>query len=182
MLALKANQAALFDDVWLYLDDPAHAQTPPALEPVVDGDHDRIETRWAFLCTTIEWLADHRWPGLAAVGKIRRQRELNASTSQETAYLLSAPLSAARFGEVTRAHWGIENSLHWVLDVTMHEDHNRTGKDNAAENLALLRRWAINACKIEGSKGSIKGKIKHAGWNDGFLVRLLAAAGKCQMR
>ena len=183
VLALKANQGTLFDDVRLYLDDPAHLETLLSGEAEVDGDHGRIETRQAFLCTTINWLADHRWPGLAAVGKIARRRELNGSASQETAYyLLSTPLSAARFGEVARAHWGIENSLHWVLDVSMNEDHNRTRKDNAAENLALLRRWALNACKLEGSKGSIKGKLKHAGWNDGFLARLLAAAGKCQMR
>lgn len=183
VLALKANQGTLFDDVRLYLDDPAHGQTLSIGQPEVNGDHGRIETRQAFLCTAIDWLADHRWPGLAAVGKIVRRRELQGSTGQETAYyLLSTPLPAARFGEVARTHWGIENSLHWVLDVTMNEDQNRTRKGNAAENLALLRRWALNACKIEGSKGSIKGKLKHAGWNDGFLTRLLAAAGKRQMR
>jgi hypothetical protein len=60
------------------------------------------------------------------------------------------------------------------LDVTMNEDQSRTRKDHAPQNLALLRRWALNACRLEGSKGSIKGKLKQAGWNDGFLARLLS--------
>ena len=80
--------------------------------------------------------------------------------------MLSAPLPAARFGEVVRAHWGIENSLYWVLDVTMNEDQSRTRKENGPQNLALRRRWALNAIKLDGSKGSIKGKFKRAGWND----------------
>ena len=183
VLALKGNQGTLFDDVRLYLEDPAHASALSISEPVVDGDHGRIETRQAFLCTKIDWLRDHAWPGLAGVGKVTRSREINGVTSQETAYyLLSTPLPAARFGEVVRAHWGIENGLHWVLDVTMNEDQTRNRKDHGPQNIALLRRWALNACKIEGSRGSIKGKLKHAGWNDDFLARLLAAAGNGQMR
>jgi hypothetical protein len=61
-------------------------------------------------------------------------------------------------------------------------DQSRSRKDHGPQNLALLRRWALNACKLEGSKGCIKGQLKHAGWNDGFLARLLAAAGESQMR
>jgi predicted transposase YbfD/YdcC len=183
VLALKGNQGTLFEDVRLYLDDPVHAAALSPSEPEVDGDHGRIETRQAFVCSEIDWLRVHQWPGLAAVGKVTRSREISGTTSHETAYyLLSAPLSPARFGEVVRAHWGIENGLHWVLDVTMNEDQSRNRKDNGPQNLALLRRWALNACKLEGSKGSIKGKLKHAGWNDGFLARLLVAAGKNQMR
>ena len=183
MLALKGNQGTLFEDVRLYLDDPAHASKLSVSEPEVDGEHGRIETRQAFVCGKIDWLGDHAWPGLAAVGKVARTREINGATSQETAYyLLSASLSPTRFGEVVRAHWGIENSLHWVLDVTMSEDQSRNRKDHGPQNLALLRRWALNACKLEGSKGSIKGKLKRAGWNDDFLARLLASAGKDQMR
>jgi len=183
VLALKGNQGTLFEDVRLYLDDPAQAATLLASEPEVDGDHGRIETRQAFVCRKVDWLRDHAWPGLAAVGKVERSRDINGAISQETAYyLLSTALPAARFGEVVRAHWGIENGLHWVLDVTMNEDQSRSRKDHGPHNLALLRRWALNACKLEGSKGSIKGKLKHAGWNDDFLARLLAAAEKSQMR
>jgi hypothetical protein len=69
-----------------------------------------------------------------------------------------------------------------VLDVTMNEDQNRSRKDNGPQNIALLRRWALNACKLEGSQGSIKGKLKRAGWNDNFLAKLLTQPIQSQMR
>ena len=183
VLALKGNQGSLHEDVRLYLDDPAHAPKL-ATHRAVDGDHGRIETRDAGIGSDIGWLQErHQWPGLGAIGKVCREREINGVSSRETAYyLLSTPLTPARFGAVVRAHWGIENSLHWVLDVTMNEDQNRSRKDHGPQNLALLRRWAINACKLEGSKGSIKGKRKQAGWNDDFLARLLAQPIESHMR
>lgn len=183
VLALKGNQGTLHDDVRRFLDDPAHASELTESREV-DGGHGRIETREAFVSTKIGWLQEqHRWPGLAAIGKVSRRREVNGSISRETAYyLLSTALSPARFGEVVRAHWGIENGLHWVLDVMMNEDQSRSRKDNGPQNLALLRRWALNACKLEGSKGSMKGKLKRAGWNDEFLARLLTQPPQGQMR
>jgi predicted transposase YbfD/YdcC len=103
-----------------------------------------------------------------------RTREAQGKTATETSYyVLSTPLTAARFTEVARAHWGIENGLHWVLDVTMNKDRKRNWKDHGPENISLLRRLALNLAKLEGSKGSIKGKLKQAGWNDDFLARLL---------
>ena len=112
-----------------------------------------------------------------------RTREIQAKTTTETSYyLLSTPLSAARFTEVARAHWGIENGLHWVLDVTMNEDRKRNCKDRGPENIGLLRRLALNLARLEGSKGSVKGKLKQAGWNDEFLGRLLGQFAKYHMR
>src|SRR5437764_876116 len=150
----------------------------------VDGDHGRIETRTSLVCTDIDWLRErHEWPGLAAIGQVVRVREVSAKVTTETAYYpLSSALSAERFGEVARAHWGIENGLHWVLDVTMNEDQARNRKDHGPENIALLRRLALNLAKLEGSKGSMKGKLKRAGWNDAFLAKLLASFGSAQMR
>ena len=81
-----------------------------------------------------------------------------------------------------RACWGIENSLHWVLDVTMNEDQSRNRKDHSPENLTLLRRLALNLAKLEPSKGSMKGKLKQAGWENAFLARLLAQFAHPQMR
>ena len=95
---------------------------------------------------------------------------------------LSTPLSAERFSEVARQHWSIENSLHWVLDVTMNEDQSRNRKDHGPENLAMLRRLALNLARLEPSKGSMKGKLKRAGWDDQFLAQLLAQFAKSQMR
>lgn len=176
VLALKANQPALHDDVRLLLDDP---QAPPDDAAVtVDGDHGRIETRRAAVVHDVAWLADsHGFPGLAAIGKVSATREQDGRTSSATRYdLLSRPLPAARFLAVARAHWQIENRLHWVLDVIFDEDLARARKDHAAENLARLRRFALNVLHTHPDPGSIRGKIKRAGWDDSFLLNLLATA------
>jgi predicted transposase YbfD/YdcC len=172
VLALKGNQGSLHDDVRTFLDDPAR----PA--------HGRIETRTSLVSSDVGWLQDqHAWPGLKAIGKVVRTRETSTQTSTETAYyLLSTSLPAVRFGEMARAHWGVENGLHWVLDVTMSEDQARSHKDHGPRNIALLRRLALNLAKLEGSKESMKGKLYRAALSETFLTRLLAQFGKMQMR
>ena len=128
------------------------------------------------VCTDIAWLQEqHRWPGLAAIAKIVRTRELPTKTTTETAYyLLSTPLSAARCNAVVRAHWGIENRLHWCLDVVMNEDQTRNRLDNGAHNLAVLRHLALNVMRKDNTKASLRGKFKLAGWKDDYLASLLA--------
>ena len=182
VLALKGNQGSLHDDVRTFLDDPARASE--ACHTTVDGEHGRIETRTSQVSADIAWLQDqHAWPGLAAIGKMIRTRETGAKSTTETSYyLLSTRLSAERFAQVARAHWGVENGLHWVLDVTMNEDQARHCKDHGPENIALLRRLALNLAKLEGSKGSMKGKLKRAGWDNAFLTSLLAQFAKGHMR
>lgn len=173
-LALKGNQGTLHDDVRLFLDDPASTASTAA--PVVEADHGRIEARTATVSTDIDWLSkEHRWPGLKAIGKVVRVRETPDKTTTETAYyLLSAALSAERFREVVRQHWEVENRLHWRLDVVMNEDQDRTRLGNGPHNLAVLRHMALNAMQKEGSKGSLRGKFKRAGWDDTYLYSLLA--------
>jgi predicted transposase YbfD/YdcC len=173
-LALKGNQGTLHDDVVTYLNDPA-SKTITA-KPVVDGDHGRIETRTATVSTNIEWLQDnHQWPGLAAIAKVHRTREIKGKTTSETAYyLLSADLSPERCNEAVRSHWGVENRLHWRLDVTMNEDQDRTRLGNAPHNLAVLRHMALNVMQKDKSKNSLRGKFLRAGWDDRYLARLLA--------
>ncbi len=175
-LALKGNQGTLHDDVRLFLDDPE--TMPTDSHDTTDGDHGRIETRHHEVVTDIGWLqARHHWPGLAAIGKVIRTRESRGKLSCETAYyLLSSPWDAEAFARIIRSHWSIENSLHWVLDVTMKEDSARNRIDNGPENIALIRKWVLNIAKSEGSKGSIKGKLKRAGWDNAFLAKLLASA------
>jgi predicted transposase YbfD/YdcC len=174
VLALKGNQGTLHDDVSLYLDDPVHDATPTAQS--VDADHGRIETRTAMVSTEIGWLQqDHRWPGLAAIGKVIRIRETAAKTTTETAYyLLSTALSAERFNDVVRQHWGVENRLHWRLDVVMNEDQDRTRMDNGPQNLTILRHMALNVMQKDGSKEALRGKFQRAGWDNAYLSRLLA--------
>jgi predicted transposase YbfD/YdcC len=173
VLALKGNQGTLHDDVRTFLDDPA---TPLAVVSDSDGGHGRIEQRQASLTSDIAWLQErHAWPGLKAIGKIVARREAGAKTTVKTRYyLLSTALSPERFNQVVRTHWDIENGLHWVLDVVLNEDQTRNRKDHGPENLALLRRLALNLAKLEPSKGSMRGKLKRAGWDDAFLAALLA--------
>jgi predicted transposase YbfD/YdcC len=173
-LALKGNQGTLHDDVTRFLDDPA-SQITTAI-PAVDADHGRIETRTATVSTDIGWLQkDHQWPGLKAIGKVHRMRETAAKTTTETAYyLLGSALSPDRLNEVVRSHWGVENRLHWRLDVVMNEDQDRTRLDNGPENLAVLRHMALNVMQKEATKGSLRGKFKRAGWDDAYLTKLLA--------
>jgi predicted transposase YbfD/YdcC len=124
----------------------------------------------------VAWLAEsHGFPGLRAVGKVTAAREQHGRTTVTTRYyLLSRPLAAARFLAVVRAHWQIENRLHWVLDVVLDEDLARARKDHAPENLARLRRFALNVLRANQDNGSTRGKIKRAGWDDAFLLNLLA--------
>jgi predicted transposase YbfD/YdcC len=176
VLALKANHPALFEDVRLLIDDP---QAPPGdLATTTDGDHGRIETRHAAIVHDVAWLAEaHGFPGLKAIGKVTATREKDGRATTATRYyLLSRPLPAARLLEVVRAHWHIENRLHWVLDVVLDEDQARARKDHAPENLARLRRLALNLLRADPDKGSTRGKLKRAGWDDAFLLKLLAKA------
>lgn len=181
VLALKANQGTLFEDVQLFLDDPAVAL---ATAVTTDGEHGRIEVRQAALSTDIAWLQQHHaWPGLQAIGKVTAHRATKDKTSQETRYfLLSAAVSPERFGAIAPAHWGVENRLHWVLDVTMNEDGLRNRKDHGPHNLALLRRLALNLPKLEPSTDTMPGKLKRAGWDNRYLATLLAQFAKIQMR
>ena len=141
-------------------------------EPTVDADHGRIETRTDTVSTNIGWLQqDHRWPGPAAIGKMVRIRE----TATKTAYhLLSTALSGERFNEVVREHCGVENRLHWRLDVVMNEDQHRNRLGHGPNNLAVLRHMALNVMQKEPSKGSLRGKFKRAGWDDAYLTKILA--------
>src|SRR5580658_10347876 len=174
-LALKGNQGTLHADVSLYLDDPAREAGDT--DTTVDADNGRIETRTAMVTTNIGWLQHHhKWPGLVCIGKITRARETVAKTEIETAYyLLSAAMTAERFNAVVRSHWGMENRLHWRLDVIMNEDQDRNRMDNSPYNFAILRHMALNVMQKEGSKGSLRGKFKRAGWSDNYLRQLLAA-------
>jgi len=173
-LALKANQPAMHGDVVLLFGDPASVRTTG--KPVVEGDHGRIETRVASVMSDIAWLTGgHRWPGLKAVGEVRRTREIDGVATTDIAYyLLSAVLAPERLNEVVRAHWGVENRLHWRLDVVMNEDQDRSRLGNGPHNLAVLRHMAMNAMQKDGEKGSLRGKIKRAGWDEAYLAKLLA--------
>jgi predicted transposase YbfD/YdcC len=173
VLALKANQPALHEDVRLLLDDPD--APPDDLATTTDGDHGRIETRCAAVLYDVAWLAEsHAFCGLSAVGKVTAAREQDGRTTTATRYyLLSRPLSAARFLAVVRAHWQIENRLHWVLDVVLDEDLARARKCARTPRPPVPLRPQRAACQPRAGLG---GKIKRAGWDYNFVLGLLATA------
>jgi predicted transposase YbfD/YdcC len=181
VLALKGNQERLHDDVRRFLDDPETVLTSAT---DTDKGHGRIEIRTASLTTDIAWLQeDHHWPGLTAIGKITASREIDGRTvSDSRNYLLSTALTPESFNAAVRSHWGVENQLHWRLDVIMDEDQARNRKDHGPENLALLRKLVLNLAKLEPSKASLRGKLKQAGWDNAFLAQILTQFVNLQVR
>ena len=133
--------------------------------------HDRQETRRAIVIPA----ENLDFPGVAAVGQVETRRHVAGQDEPPIIrwFLLSRQLTAKQLIAVARTHWTIENQLHWVLDVAFEEDAARSRKDNAPQNLALLRKLALNMLRSHPEKGSIKGKIKRAGWNDAFLLSVL---------
>lgn len=167
-LALKENRPKLLTQAKALI---AAAEQPDTALVISSPAHDRSETRRAVVVP-----ADHLdFPGIAAVGQVESWRKLPDLDEPPAVrwFLLSCPLTAANLIEVARTHWTIENQLHWVLDVAFDEDAARSRKDNAPQNLALLRKLALNILRSHPDNGSIKGKIKRAGWNDEFLLSLL---------
>lgn len=127
----------------------------------------------------LTWLQTaHAWPQLAAIGRVEAERRLNGKLGQETRYyLLSRPLTAPAFGAAVRAHWGIENQVHWLLDLAFHEDQSRIRHGHAAANLAVVRHIALNLLRHVPSRhaSSIKARRLRAGWDHDYLLRVLTA-------
>ena len=147
----------------------AHVQT-------VEKDHGRIEIRDYYQSDQLSWFADlEKWEGLKSVGVVESVREIDGvKTVERRYYLASLPLNVELFARAVRSHWGVENKLHWVMDVCFHEDQSRARTGHAAENLATLRRLALNMLKKETTKKrGIKGKQLNASWDHSYLLRLL---------
>ncbi len=141
-----------------------------------DKGHGRLEIRRYFQSIAIDWFEDiSQWEGLQSVGMVESSREIKGQISVERRYFLSSlPLDVKLFAQAVRGHWGVENSCHWVLDVVLREDSSRARSANAAENLATLRRLALNLLSREKSKKrSIKTKQLVAAWDHDFLLHLL---------
>lgn len=182
VLALKGNQGGLFEDVqWLFeqaqatqFQDIAHdfAQT-------IDKGHGRIEIRrcWTLSDAELDYLIQKpQWQGLKTVVRLQSERRINGQTSTETRYYISSlDHHAAKILAAIRTHWTVENHLHWVLDVAFDEDACRIRKDHAPQNFALLRHIALNLLgQDQSTKAGIAAKRKRAGWDDAYLLKILA--------
>jgi predicted transposase YbfD/YdcC len=179
LLAVKANQPTLRTEIEAFFRD-----APPAsLDRVTDLDkgHGRIEERTVTLAREVDWLSgdrrfpgELRLPGVAAIIKVVSRTELKDRGRFDTRYYISsAPLTAEAAANAVRGHWGIENRLHWVLDVVFKEDQSRLRTGHGAKNMAVVRHFAINLVRAATDKKSIKLRRKLAGWNDDYLASIL---------
>jgi predicted transposase YbfD/YdcC len=179
VLALKANQGTLFDDVaLLFAEQQARgfAETPVSRHQTVEKSHGRIETRTTTATDDIAWLKErHGWPGLTSIVMVERTREIGAKTERETRFFIaSLPADAVALADAVRCHWGIENGLHWVLDVVFREDECRIRKRNAPANFATIKHVASNLLRAAPGKESMRLKRRIAAWSDDYLASLIA--------
>ncbi len=182
VLALKGNHGSAHEEIKCFMDDMVMRwQADESLEPelgyyeTIEKSHGRIETRRYWQSNQIEWFEERKaWEKLTSFGMVESIREINGETSVERRYYLSSlENSITQLAGAVRNHWRVENSLHWVLDVTFKEDDSRARSGNSAQNLAILRRLAVNALKRSTKKISMRLKVKTAGWDNGFLLSVL---------
>ncbi len=154
VISLKGNQTTLHEDVKLYLKDPLNHQM---VNENNDKGHGRVVQRVAAITHDIKWLQElHGWPGLKCIGQITAHVFKKGRETRETRYYISSlSLTAQELDDIARAHWGIENQLHWRLDVVFNEDKERISEDRAAQNMDTLREWALNILsKAKPSQGN----------------------------
>ena len=184
-LALKGNRPALQDDVERLFADPDAAGVATLSVETSDKDHGRLEIRTHTVCHDIDWLLSDRrypgeikFPGLAMIGMVESETERNGKIERARRYYLcSKKLSAKTFADVVRAHWAVENRLHWTLDVIFDEDQCRLRTGHGPENMAIVRHMALNMLQSPKSKTSLKVRRKKAGWNTTYLGDIMRGAG-----
>ena len=181
LLAVKGNHPHLHEDIKEYFDD-ARISFAGDEDIDVDKGHGRLEWRRVRVCRDIGWFDGAKdWPKLSAIVEVEARRTFpNPSTRDRRWYVTSSAATAAVLARQVRGHWGIENKVHWMLDVTFREDGARPRKDHAPENLSILRRLTMNLLKqVTVPKKpdiSVRRKRKRANRNDAFLKEVLLAA------
>lgn len=182
ILSLKGNQGNLHEDVeqlFNWANKTQFKAMPHEYYQTVEKGHGRLEIRRHWLLESVEHLIDaHRWPGLKRVGMLESERHITGQpvTLERRYYLLSLDGDVKRFAQAVRSHWGIENQLHWCLDVAFREDHSRIRIGHAPENMTLIRKIALNLLTQESSaKVGKKAKRLKAGWDNDYLLRVLAS-------
>lgn len=184
ILPLKDNQQTLRKEVEEYFQEEIFSSDQKGKEgsygyyETFCKDHGRIEKREYFITSDTGWMVDAKkdWPSIGAIGACRSKVEENGVTSVSERYLIisDAGMSAQTFGDSLRSHWGIENSLHWCLDIAYREDDSRMRAENAAENMNVIRQMTLNMLGQEKStRVGIKAKRKRCGWDRDYLLRVL---------
>jgi predicted transposase YbfD/YdcC len=179
VLALKGNQGTLHDDVKTYLNDTQTLKNSPTYTQT-DGGHGRIETRTCTVSDDIAWLRQRHpaWQSVKTIVRIDSSREIKGLVVNETRYFVSSlPPDPRKILLAVRAHWSIENALHWSLDMTFADDAGRTRKDHTPANLATFRHFALNLLqKHKPPRGSIAGFRKKIGWDNHILKNIISNA------
>jgi len=177
VLAIKDNQRILHQFVQETFGGDGRA---PAVRcyKTVERSHGRQETReYVVAAAPAELVRKNQWKDVASIGMVLRTREVNGKLSEEVVcYLSSLPPKVKTFARAVRSHWGIENRLHWSLDVTFAEDQSRVRKDHAPANLGMLRRLTLSLLQQDTSvNDNLRGKRLSAGWDESVLLKILAA-------
>lgn len=179
LFSLKGNQESLCDDVNEFFAD-FDFSTPQEdihVHTTTDVDHGRVEVRKHAITASVDWLTNRHphWHTIKSIGVIEATRDLGDSVSMERRYYVaSLPANPELFAKAARSHWGIENSLHYVLDVAFREDACSIRHGNAPENIAWMRKFAITLVRMDKeSKRSVKSRIKKLGWSSEYLEYLL---------
>ena len=179
ILALKANQGTLRDDVELFVTEQKARDFENAIvsrDTIVEGDHGRIETRTTTVIHQVGWLDEHRWPGLKSIIVVDSRRDIGGKIQTETRlYITSLVLLAHVVGPLVRSHWAIENSLHWVMDMVFRDDECRVRTEHAPANIATIKHMALNLTRLAPGKDSLRVKRKVAAWDDDVLADVIRA-------
>lgn len=177
IFSLKGNHGTLHEEVKLFMDDAIANNSGFDYSSDTNGDHGRIETRKVWYSQNVQWIADGKdWPGLSSLMAVESQRIVGDKTTVERRYFISSLCGkdAKSIGQMIREHWGVENRLHWSLDVSFGEDNCRIRRDFGAENFSRLRRIALNLLKQEKTlKCGIKAKQHKAGWDEQYMLKVL---------
>lgn len=187
LFSLKGNQGNLHEDVKEYYDDfdfgkPASTMKYISFKSVSTHDekHGRIEDRDYAISDDVQWLRERhpRWKTIQSIGIVDSRREVKGTVTCERRYFVtSLPAEAEVFANTVRAHWGIENSLHYVLDVAFGEDDGRIRSDKGPENMSFIRKIALTIARSDTeTKSSVVGRIKQMAWSEEYLEHLLFAS------
>jgi predicted transposase YbfD/YdcC len=179
-MSLKKNWPAVHAEVEQLFNEPPDDVVFETTE-TVDLTGGRIETRRHTVCHTVDWMTSERhypgeavFPDLAMIGRIETEIERNGKIERETRYYLSSlALCALAFARAVRAHWGVENRLHWVLDVIFREDQARFRTGHGPQNMAIVRHTALNLLSRAKPTISLKNRRKRAGWNVDYLETII---------